>query len=324
MPRTNHTLRILLAAILAATFASAAPERPKPDLLFLENASMKIGIDRAMGASITWLSWKEQPENTINIHDPGRLIQQSYYAGKSIDRMADGQHKAWSPWSWNPIQGGGVMSWARVTRFEKVADTRLESETIPKLWDMPDEEAAAVMEQSTSFEPDMPNVVRVRNRLVCRRAKDDRWGPARPLHQELPACYFTSAFRHIESYLGEGKWRREEQPPGPPWGKAQPPLNVMACFNDDDQGIAVFSPVANTHWNFGPHGKFTPAAKPTDGPCVHLAPLATVRLGPTSTLEYRYWMVVGSREQVTRQIDALLKKFPGEKLALNEPEDGRR
>lgn len=298
--------------------ASAIPKRPKPDLLFLENKTMKIGIDRSMGASITWLSWQAHPKNIINIYDPGRLIQQSYYAGKKLDRRADGQHKVWSPWTWNPIQGGGVMSWANVTRFQKQERRMLISETIPKLWDMPNEDAQAVMFQTTQFEPGtgMESTVCIRNKLVCKRKDGDLWGPAVRRNQELPACYFTSEFRHVESYLGEGKWRREEQPPGPPWGKAKPPLNVMACFNDAGQGVAIFSPVANAHWNFGPHMHFTPTAKPTDSPCMHLAPIAAVSLSPSSTLEYRYWMVVGSKKEITKQIDILLKKYSTEKLLL--------
>jgi hypothetical protein len=310
-------MRAALFLCLLLDITAANPARPKPELLFLENPSMKIGIDRAMGASITWLSWKSQPGNIINIHDPGRLIQQSYYAGKTLDRQADGQHKAWSPWTWNPIQGGGVGSWARVTRFEKVENQMLVSETIPKLWDMPDEEAEAIMFQSTEFEPDMPNVVRVRNRLVCKRKEGDRWGPAVPRHQELPACYFTSAFRHVETYLGNGEWKREHQPPGPPWGKAEPPLRAMACFNDAGQGVAVFSPAADKHWNFGPHRTYTPDAKPTDGPCMHLAPIGTVSLGPTTTLDFRYWMIVGDKAAITRQLDALMRKYPDEKILMD-------
>jgi arylsulfatase A-like enzyme len=56
----------------------------------------------------------------VNSADPGRLIQQSYYAGKRLDRKADGQSKSWSPWTWNPIQGGGVSSWARVNDFKRL------------------------------------------------------------------------------------------------------------------------------------------------------------------------------------------------------------
>lgn len=315
-----HYMDLVASFLLLATFSTAKPDRPKPDLLFLENEAVKIGIDRSMGASITWLSWKGHPENTINIHDPGRLIQQSYYAGKSLDRTADGQSKAWSPWSWNPIQGGGVNSWARVTEFRKTGDTTLHSETVPKLWDMPDEEAAATMEQTTALVKDMPNVMEVRNRLVCQREPDDRWGPAVPRHQELPACYFTSRFRNFEIYLGNGKWENVTHPPGPPWGKAEPELNVMGCFSDDGQGIVIFSPAATNHWNFGPHRKHTPEAKSIDGPCVHLAPIGTVKLGPRSTLEYRYWIIVGTKREIGSRLTTLLEKHGEEKLILTEAE----
>ncbi len=304
--------------MLLAAVGYAIPERPKPELLFLKNEAMKIGIDRSMGAAITWLSWPGHPGNTINLHDPGRLIQQSYYAGMRIDRRADRQHEAWSPWTWNPIQGGGVMSWARVTRFERLNENRLLSETIPKLWDMPDEEAEAVMLQATGFEPAMPNVVCVQNRLVCKRQPDDRWGAAVARHQELPAAYFTSAFRHFVSYLGDGGWQREEQPPGPPWGRANPPLRAMACFTDDGQGVAIYSPAAEGHWNFGPHRPYKPKAKPEDGPCVHLAPISTIRLGPTSALEYRYWIIVGTKEEITSRLDALIGKYRDEKISFKE------
>src|SRR6185503_18618480 len=75
------------------------------DLLVLENGSARVGIDRAKGGAITWLSNAAYPKNMVNSADPGRLIQQSYYAGLRLDRQADGQSKRWSPWSWNPIQG---------------------------------------------------------------------------------------------------------------------------------------------------------------------------------------------------------------------------
>ena len=67
------------------------------DLLFLDNGTVKVGIDREKGAAITWLSSQEHKKNIVNSSDPGRLIQQSYYAGKSIDRRANfalkGPHK---------------------------------------------------------------------------------------------------------------------------------------------------------------------------------------------------------------------------------------
>ncbi len=290
------------------------------DLLLLDNGTVKIGINRAMGASITWLSWAAYPQNMINSVDPGRLIQQSYYAGKSLDRTAEGQSKAWSPWSWNPIQGGGVGSWARVTESKRLDDATLYSETIPKLWDMADEEAAALMRQWTAFEPAMPDVVVVRCELICSRALNDRWGPARLSPQEIPACYFTRNFSTIKSYLGQGQWRAEQQPPGPPWGKAEPPLKAMACFAANGQGVAVFSPTSARTWNFGPHGAGA-SDDPAAGPCVHVAPLDRVNLGPQSAYRYRYWLVVGTEAQIAARLDLLWQKYSTERAELTNPEN---
>jgi hypothetical protein len=192
----------------------------------------------------------------------------------------------------------------------------LYAETVPKLWDMPNEEAAAVMRQWTGFEAEMPNVIVVRCEVVCQRAADDRWGPARLSPQEVPACYFTRNFGVFKSYLGDGLWREESQPPGPPWGKAEPPRKALACFTSDDQGIAVFSPVATQPWNFGPHGRGA-TSDPATGPCVHIAPIDRVNLGPRSTYRYRYWLVVGTEAQLAVRLDELYGKYSGERAELS-------
>ncbi|MGJ8694696.1 MAG: hypothetical protein ACSHYF_00120 [Verrucomicrobiaceae bacterium] len=313
-----RALLFLLASHLSAQ-ESTPLQRPPKELLTIENPTLRIGIDKAMGASITHLSWSENDhKNTINSTDPGRLIQQSYYAGKRLDRQADGQHKAWSPWSWNPIQGGGVGSWARVTTFTKdIKANTLFAETVPKLWDMHDEEAEALMRQWTAFEPDMPNVVVVKNELVCSRQPNDRWGPAHRSPQEVPACYFTRNFDTFKTYQGDGNWQTVTQPIGPPWGVTTSPRNAMAAFSANGQGIAIFSPDAKS-WNFGPHGAGK-TQDPAAGPCTHIAPVAFVNLGPQSTLSYRYWLIVGTQDEITTRLDELWKKYRSEKISLTNP-----
>jgi hypothetical protein len=49
-----------------------------------------------------------------------------------------------------------------------------------------------------------------------------------------------------------------------------------------------------------------------------MAPIATVRMGPQTTLDYRYWLVVGSKEEVAASFDVLLKKYSDEKIKLTE------
>jgi len=307
--------------IVATVVAVACPGLLSPpaasEVTRIDNGSVQVGVDPEKGAAITWLSWPDHPHNAVNIADPGRLIQQSYYAGRSLDRKSDGQHEAWSPWAWNPIQGGGVGGWARATNLERQADG-LVSETIPRLWDMPDERAAGVMRQRTGFEPGLPRVVVVSCEFESLRDEGDRWGPAVPRHQELPALYFTRSFSRFTSYLGDDRWREESQPPGPPWGRATPPRRAMACFDAAGQGIAVFSPAAAGLWNFGPHGPGD-STDPQAGPCVHVAPIETVELAPRATLRYRYWLAVGDAAALAAALDALWERHAHERLSLKGP-----
>ncbi len=304
-------VRPCAVACFLASLALALAAAEEDNLLRIDNGTVCIGIDRAKGGSITWLSWRAYPKNAVNIADPGRLIQQSYYAGKSLERIADGQSKAWSPWTWNPIQGGGVGSWARVTEFKRVASNTLYSVTVPKLWDMANEEAQALMRQRTSFEPGFSNVIVVQCEFVSQRNENDRWGTPVPRHQEIPACYFTRNFGVVKSYLGDGQWRTESQPPGPPWGHAQPPRKAMACFNEQGQGVAVFSPAATQPWNFGPHGT-KPTDQPAAGPCLHVAPLDIVRLGPKSQYQYRYWLLAGTEPELAASLEKLWSQYASE------------
>lgn len=287
------------------------------ELRTIDNGVASVGIDLDKGGAITWLSTKTYPQNMVNIADPGRLIQQSYYAGSVLDRNSDGQSEAWSPWPWNPIQGGGISSWARVSKFRR-KDNELYSETTPKLWDMPNEEAKAVMRQWTTFEPSLPNTISVRCEFVSLRDERDRWGPAVERHQEVPACYFTRSFAHVKSYLGDGNWRDESHGSGPPWGQTQAPRKAMALFDISGQGVAVFSPASTANWNFGPHRDGL-SVDPLAGPCMHVAPIDRVKLAPKSKYCYRYWLVAGDESSMAVSLDLLWDKYSQETAEVTQP-----
>ncbi|WP_246112505.1 hypothetical protein [Allorhodopirellula solitaria] len=307
----------LRSVAILLVWLTALPVTVAEDVLVIDNGVVRVGIDRDKGAAITWLSTASYPKNMVNLADPGRLIQQSYYAGSSLDRRSDGQSDAWSPWPWNPIQGGGVGSWAHASKFERDADT-LFSETTPQLWDMPNEEAKSVMRQWTTFEPSLPNTIVVRCEFVSLRDKNDRWGPAVMRHQEVPACYFTRNFVHVRSYLGNGKWREESHTPGPPWQQAEPPQKAMALFDASGQGVALFCPASTQRWNFGSHGEGL-SDDPEAGPCMHVASIDLVKLGPESTYSYRYWMVLGDEQSIAESLDVLGKAYSQERAELTQP-----
>lgn len=288
------------------------------ELLFLDNKVIRIGIDPNKGGAISWLSSRRHPANIVNHSDAGRLVQQSYYAGKILDRQQDGQHPSWSPWAWNPVQAGGVGCWGKATRCEQTDDA-LHSETTPKLWDMNNEDAQAVMRQWISLEKDVDNAVVVRCQLESLRADDDRWSVKKIRPQEVPACYFVRSFSRIETFLGQGRWKPLKIRPGPPWGKVEPTLNAMAMFNDQGDGVALFSPTATSHWNVGPHAS-KEEDTPTSKPCMHLAPISRAMLSERSTYEYRYWLVVGDRETIETSLDDLIGKYSDERAQLTPNE----
>jgi hypothetical protein len=309
MQSNTRFFAIVFICLTSFTFVLA------DELLIIDNGEVQVGIDHDKGGAITWLSSKTYPQNIVNLADPGRLIQQSYYAGKRLDRTAEGQSKSWSPWPWNPIQGGGVGSWAQASVF-RLEENTLYSETVPKLWDMPNEEAEALMRQWTTFEPSISNAIVVRCEFLSLRDKTDRWGATSTSSQEVPACYFTRNLATVKSYLGSGKWREKVQPLGPPWGKATPPQKAMACFDASGYGVAIFSPTSAKHWNFGPHARGL-SDDPVAGPCMHVAPISRVKFAPKSTYRYRYWLIVGDEVGIATSLDLLWNKYSRERAELN-------
>ncbi|MEM6777811.1 MAG: hypothetical protein AAF670_09145 [Planctomycetota bacterium] len=87
------------------------------------------------------------------------------------------------------------------------------------------------------------------------------------------------------------------RPSNDAWGPAVP----------RDQEI----PACTRPWNFGPHGNGN-SPIPTDGPCMHLAALDRVSLGPDTVYQFRYWLVVGARELVQSRLDELDQRYAGE------------
>jgi hypothetical protein len=92
----------------------------------------------------------------------------------------------------------------------------------------------------------------------------------------------------------------------------------MAVLAPNGQGVAIFSPSATQDWNFGPHGGGA-SDDPSAGPCVHVAPVDRVNLGPKSTYRFRYWLIVGTEPQLAARLDELLKKYSGERAELTDP-----
>jgi hypothetical protein len=284
---------------------------------FLDNGRVRLGAGYINGASINFLA-PSGGTNLVNIYDQGRLIQQSYYAGSNLDRRKEGQSSSWSPWPWNPIQGGDASGKkaevlrTTVTQFGNGFFTR----TVPLLWDMTTgEKAKAVMDQWNEIEPGMPHVVRVTCRFICMRDPADMWGETVAKHQELPAVYLIRSLSKAVTYNGTQPWTNAPTqqvttgPPLPSWPQQNPTEHWVAMVNPTTNiGVGLYSPIGTDFWYTGHTGN-APGG-PSNSQTMHMAPIRTMRLDRHSILSYRYWLIHGSLDEIRQAAYDLHARHP--------------
>jgi hypothetical protein len=287
---------------------------------WLDNGTAKIAVDKRYGGAIVYASPSQSNENMINLHDKGRQIQQSYYAGKSLDRKAEGQSPHWSPWAWNPVQAGNFEGDASIVLAFETADngSAVCTRCRPRLWDMNEEPAQCYFSQRMEFEEGMNNVVCVTSTIECFRDKEDRWGPPTPLHQELPAVYairnlsrmviydanepWTHDALTVVQYGKEDTWIWTRQKPTEPWA---------ACVHPQTHiGLGVYSPEGrNSTWNMGWTGQ-EPAGTEYSAAPMHFAPLAEWTLDWSTRRSWRYWIIIGHLDDIRSRVYQLHERYP--------------
>ena len=102
---------LLLAPLYAASVGAGEPrhQRDESRMSYLDNGTIRLGIDLSLGGAITFLSSSKDQLNVVNNHDCGRQIQMSHYSGPVPFVVGDKRpHKSWTGIGWNPIQSGDV------------------------------------------------------------------------------------------------------------------------------------------------------------------------------------------------------------------------
>ena len=315
------TFSISICMLMASLGASA-------EKAYLDNGQVRLGVDLEHGGTICFLSTGSEAEedNMVNIHDLGRYIQQSYYAGDSVDRRDEGQHRTYSPWTWNPIQAGGIGCVAKpphpnakseILEHKQVGNS-MYVKCIPRLWDMPGEAAECVFEQWMWLEG---SAVRVRNKVTIART-DDIWKEGVVRDQEIPAVYPIARLRDCYTYTGDAPWSADSavkmpdhpknfrkglpptDPNGFPWNRFKPTEPWAACVEPTTGlGFGVYSPQADATWLSGfvnllkrQNGRDDSMANSTS----YISPLTRVALNKDSVFEYEYYLITGSVQDVRR------------------------
>ncbi len=289
----NIKRNIVLAVLSLIPFVTHAEE-----LIRISNGKLALCQDLERGGAISHIYVGDNNRNLVNIYDEGRYIQQSYYAGKRIDRQHEGQSPQWSPWNWNPIQGGNfARCGAKIMRHDKT-DTTIYIAAVPMLWDMADKEANALMEQWTELHG---NFVKVRNRITVNHI-DSIYMPGTRNDQEIPAVYPISSLKNLHIYLGDRPWQNDTVSTVPVkelskdfssfWGSyPKAPEKWMAFTDDSGFGMGVYSPRAQRFLA----GRYTSdtAGEEKSVATSYIAPLMSAQLNPGDVLEYEYYILLG-------------------------------
>ncbi len=138
--------------------------------------------------------------------------------------------------------------------------------------------------------------------------RDDRTQyPART--SELPAVYSNGTYYHLYTYTGDKPFTHDEltlvpkrhvKPGEFPWTRFQATENWAALVNDEDIGMAVYSPVTQRFL-----GGFTGTegeGSTFDIPCGYLCPIGFSVLDHNIEYEYRYVLIAGKLEEIRADI----------------------
>ena len=301
-------MKKILLFTLSLLLSTAAFAQQSPKEIVIGSNSIRLKQDLTRGGAICYISQSNEDRNLVNICDEGRYIQQSYYAGRSVNRQNEGQCATWSPWAWNPIQVGDyARNRAEILDFSNKG-RKSYVKCIPMQWDMNNKPAEATMEQWTSIKG---NVVHVRNRLVCNRT-DDLYGEGVVCSQEIPAVYVISALKNLYSYFGDKPFSHQPikstevkqlimNDPEHFWGLYRDASEQwMAFVNDSGWGIAVYSPSAEAFLA----GRFDSFLEGDEHhvACSYIAPIKQEALKKDSVMEYEYYLIIGTLDEMRKNI----------------------
>ncbi len=304
----------ILSLLLLFPLFLTAKDKGEKTYLEVKNRAIEVRQDLTRGGAICYISRRGKNRNLVNIYDEGRYIQQSYYAGNSVDRQADGQSSFWSPWSWNPIQVGDYAR-NRAQILEATSTGRSSYvKCIPMQWDMNNCPAEAIMEQWTTLRGKM---LHVRCRITCHRT-DTIYGDESQNPQEIPAVYPISALNHLYYYQGDAPFTGEPadsmeveelrfEEPQNGWGNYS---NVsekwMAFVDDEGWGMGVYSPSA-TEFLAG-RFKSSRSGEAMDEGTSYIAPVRIQRMTKNSVVEYEYYLILGTVSEIQSSVYKIRKE----------------
>lgn len=278
---------------------------------YLEGSRYTLGVDLKWGGAIHSLEDKQCPledvTNLVNMHDEGRLIQQSYYGVFYREaEYEEGGYLGVEGVAYNPVQGGDVNK-----RDSRIIDFKIEKDRIyikaqPLDWPLKESYTPSYMENEYVVKDDY---IEVFNRFI------DFSGWTHPvLDQELPAVYTVNCFDTFVWYDGGKPWTGDALSTITDWSNVDPNTNKsshyiqlkepntetwFAMINGEAQyGLGIYVPnvdrVLTMRYLSGQKG----SNDAKGNPCSYISPLNRIAFKSFEPIEYSYLLVAGNLEEI--------------------------
>lgn len=287
-----HLPRIALAALVLAAPLSAKPKAEK-DWAYLDNGTIRIGVDKSRGSAIGFLALSKDKRNLLNHHDEGRFIQQSYYGDP------DGSVWGKKPWVYNPVQGGSYKGEDAKTLDFKITGTELYAKIEPLRWASAQACPEAVMQEWITLDG---AVAKIRMRLDYTGATQKS-----NAHQEMPAMFVDYALPHL-MFEKDGKLVKHKPVD---LGKDLKPEQIaytgnwLAYVDDKNFGIGIHTPGTGNAVTYRHRGNGSTG--PDGSACSYVAPVRRLQLTEGLVVDYEFHLTIGTLDEIRARFAKLSK-----------------
>ena len=278
---------------------------------YIEGSRYTLGVELKWGGAVHSLEDKQCPladvTNLVNMHDEGRLIQQSYYGVFYYeDTYVEGGYLGTEGVAYNPVQGGDVKG-----RDSRIIDFVIEDNYIyvkaqPLDWPLSNSLTPSYMENKYVMEDDY---VYVFNRFI------DFSGWEHPvLDQELPAVYTVNVLDTFVWYNGDNSWTGDTLTFIDDWSRVDAATGKSmhylirqgantetwcALINGDTQyGVGIYVPntdkVLAMRYKSGQKGSNLGKGDP----CSYMCPINYMQIVSYQPIEYTYLLTAGNLDEM--------------------------
>jgi len=287
------------------------PPPPPPPLtsqngnfLYLDNGTVRIGLDLAWGGSIVELS--VGGNNFVNAHDPGREIQPAIYDGNATYDSCSG---CTGVFGWNPVLAGDEHGHGSPVLDYAITNGILYTKTRPLEWNPDDKGGSATqavlsdveIEQWISAVPNHPNAVKVRHKVT--HLGSDLHANAL---QELPMLALTTEQSHLVTYGGASPWTSgavtlvQSLPavgsPAVPYRSSE---FWSALVNNQNAGVMVYDPAS---YGFAYGFSYAGPGGPTGDGTIYMRQVSAATLPPNGVLDTEVYLLGGDYTQARQAV----------------------